>query len=500
VVVVARNEIRLQYSGFAIFAAKLVSVVTGLVFQTMISRATSKAEYGVWFNTSDVLAYFTLLMGVVPFWVMRYVARGKESSVKTGLLANLAISAVAFAGYLVFVPFIVASLGISQNYLPLYFVAALQIIEFYGINAFEACLQAFRPQTVGYGLLVQQVGKVVLGYFLIVRWGQPLFGAVVSVVVAFAAQLAYYYYVLADELRKHAHWGYVKDWLKGSVLNVYNVVGNQLAAFIFIMLLMYGTEAGRGIFGAAYQIANVIAYSSFLAFALYPKLLAERNHEDVTTALKMVMMFALPMTAGAVALADSYVSILNPSYRDAYIVLVVLAVDTLVSVVAGVFSSVLFGVENVDREEVSFKKLLKSKLFAAFSLPYVHSAIALPTAYYVLRVYAYNDPLKAALSVSVINAVARLVTFTILCSLVRGMIRVKIPWESLGKYALASAVMGALMYVLPHPSRTSLTLLMTAVGGAVYLALLMAMDKDARALPNVVFAEFFGKRKTAASP
>ncbi|RJS82497.1 hypothetical protein CW707_00800 [Candidatus Bathyarchaeota archaeon] len=58
----AKNEIRLQYSGFIIFAAKLLSVATGLAFQFMIARNTTPEEYGLWFNVNDILAYFTLLV------------------------------------------------------------------------------------------------------------------------------------------------------------------------------------------------------------------------------------------------------------------------------------------------------------------------------------------------------------------------------------------------------------------------------------------------------
>ncbi|MGC9346099.1 MAG: hypothetical protein ACP5ER_04845, partial [Candidatus Bathyarchaeales archaeon] len=63
-----KNQIRLQYSGFIIFAARMLSIATGLAFQLMIARTTTKPEYGIWFNINDVQAYFTLLAGVLPFW------------------------------------------------------------------------------------------------------------------------------------------------------------------------------------------------------------------------------------------------------------------------------------------------------------------------------------------------------------------------------------------------------------------------------------------------
>ncbi|MEM3443111.1 MAG: hypothetical protein QXM86_04560 [Candidatus Bathyarchaeia archaeon] len=111
----AKNEIRLQYSGFIIFAAKLFSVVSGLAFQFMIARNTTTEEYGLWFNISDILGYFTLLAGVLPFWSMRFVARGKMGAAKTGVVANLVISVAATAFYLSIVPFITSLLNIPER-------------------------------------------------------------------------------------------------------------------------------------------------------------------------------------------------------------------------------------------------------------------------------------------------------------------------------------------------------------------------------------------------
>ena len=221
-----KNEIRLQYSGFVIFAAKTLSVVTGLVFQLMIARAIIEPkEYDVWFNINDVLAYFTLLAGVIPFWVMRFVARGKEGSVKTGILANLTISAIAIIIYLPLTSLITSALNIGEKYLFLYILAAIQIMEAYFISILEACLQAKKPQAIGYGLLAAEVCKIILGYILIIEFRQPLFGALFSIMVAIAIQIAYYFKLLMEELKQEVRWEYVKEWLRGSVANVYNEIG-----------------------------------------------------------------------------------------------------------------------------------------------------------------------------------------------------------------------------------------------------------------------------------
>jgi len=475
----------------------MLSIATGLIFQLMIARTTTDAEYDIWFNINDILAYFTLLAAALPFWTMRFVAREEEGAVKTGIIANLTISAIATIIYLPLVPLITSSLGISQEYLLLYFLVAIQIIELHSINALQACLRARIPQTIGYGLLVAEACKVILGYILIIKFQQPLLGAILSLIIAFTIQIAYYFKLLAGELKQSFKWEYVKEWLKGSTANIYNVVGNQIVNFILIMLFTYGGEGARGRYGLATQVATVITYSSFLAFALYPKLLAEKNREDITTSLKMVLMFAIPMTAGAITLSDSYIIIMKSVYKDAWPVLIVLAIDAFIITMSTLFSFVLFGFERLDEKaKISFKELAKSRLFIVFSLPYLHSAITLPTAFFVLTNYAQNQPLQAAIDVSIINTSTRLAMFLILYAIVRKTVTINIPWKNITKYVFASAVMATILALWqPHPTRIYLTLIVTAIGGIIYLTLLMAIDKEARLLANSVWQEIKFKVK-----
>ena len=495
----ARKELRLQYTGYIIFAAKLIGVATGLIYQYMIARATTNQQYDIYFNLNDVLAYFTLLAGVVPFWVMRCVARGKEGATKTGFVTNLLVSIIFTIAYLAAIPFVLPALGISGNYLTLYLVASIQIVELYLMGLFESCLQAITPQAVGYGLLVQQFSKVALGYLLIIQLGQPLFGMIISTAIAIGIQIAYYSRLLAFEMRQKIQWGYVKEWLKGSLANIYTVIGNQIANFVFLLLFSLGGEGSRGIYGAAAIVVNVITYSSFLAFALYPKLLAEQKSEDVTVSLKTVLMFAIPMTAIAMALSRSYIVILRVellAISGAGIVLAILALDALVGVVSGIYGSVIFGVDSVDKEKLTFRSMVRSKIFIAFSLPYVQSAITIPSTYLVLTTYALDKPLLAALSVCIINTIVRAVMFIVLYIVVRGMMRITFPWRSVGKYAFASIVTGILLFLLPFSISIAITLAWTAIGGLVYLAVLMLIDKETRNLPKAILGEIM-KRKSS---
>jgi hypothetical protein len=152
---------------------------------------------------------------------MRFVARNKEGSVKMGVFANIIISIIATIIYLPLIPLITSLLGISETYLIPYLIASMQMMEVYLITMLEGCLRAKMPQTIGYGLLIEESYKVLLAYILIIKFQQPLIGALLSLITAFTIQNAYYLKLLSKELKQPIKWNYVKEWLKGSTINIY---------------------------------------------------------------------------------------------------------------------------------------------------------------------------------------------------------------------------------------------------------------------------------------
>jgi hypothetical protein len=211
----------------------------------------------------------------------------------------------------------------------------------------------------------------------------------------------------------------------------------------------------------------------------------------------MVLMFAIPLTVGAIVYAGTYIIVLRPEAAGAGIVLMILAADAFISVISGFYSSVLYGFETVDEgATLTLRQLIKSKLFISFSLPYIHSAFTLPTTYYILTTYAQNQPIQAAMYVGLINAIGHLAMFMVLFFVVRGLISVRIPWRNILKYLLAAAAMALALYLVPHPTnapitvlQTLLILVVTAFGGFIYLGVLFAVDKEARKLPRELIKE-----------
>jgi O-antigen/teichoic acid export membrane protein len=488
----SRKEIRLRYSGLIIFASRLLSVATGLAFVLMITRSVSPEEFGIWGNIGDLLAYFILLSGIIPFWATRFVAREHTGSAKTCLIANVLISIASVLVYLALLPTILSAFQVS-TYAILYVVVSIQILELYTIAALEAVLQVIQPEVIGYSFLITEVCKVALGFVLIMILKLGLLGGILSIIIANIVQIAFYMKLAIKELRESMSWSYLKEWLKASPINLYNIIGGRITSFTLILLFIYG-ELARSYYQAAITIANIIGYSTSLAFALYPKLLSQTDTEDVSTSFKMVLMYAIPMTTGAIILSDSYLTILSSDYAEAKLVLPILVVTTFNASLSQVFNTIIMGTEKIDaKAKIPFKQLIKTRLFQVFTLPYIQSAITLPTTFFALF-YMAKTQLEAATYLALIALIAESAMLVGRYAIAQKCLTFNLPLKSIAKYTIASSIMAAFLFAVPHPERLTSTIALTILGGTIYFATLATIDQETRELIRLIIAEVKSKQ------
>lgn len=476
------GEVRLRYSGLIIFLARLLSVGTGLIFTLMVARSITAEMFGVYGNLSDVLSYFTLASGIFPFWATRFVARDHAGSSVTVLLTNLIIAVPSSLIYLVLLPIVLPMLQVSIDFMIVYLLISIQIIEIYTLTALESVLQAKKPQALGFGFIIHEISKVCLGCVLILWLEKGLFGVVLSIILAIVFQLFFYVNTILPALREKVKWNYAKEWIKASPFTLYGIIGQRLADSILLLLFIYGGKLARGYYGAAFTIAGIVGYSSLIGYALYPRLLSKNQPEDITSSLKLVLMFAIPMAFGAVVMADSYLTILNLEYSAARPILTLLSIDMLVLCFSSIFGAVVYGVEKLDAEaKIPWKKMIKSKLFFFLTLPYFQAAVALPLAYYALN-YVAITAVDSAFFVASIVLTIDLGLVMVRYIIAKKSLRFQMPLIHIMKFIGAAGAMALVLYVLPHPTRLTVTVALTLIGGCVYFVVLAIIDSESRAV------------------
>ncbi len=485
-----KNRIRVQYSGFIIFSCQLLSVISGLIFTLLLTRTMSQQQYGIWTNLFDYPAYLLMFSPVLAFWTTRFIARGKEGAVKTGTSAQLLVAVVSTIVYLPIIFLISGAIG-TQVYLLIYLISSLYIFNTFMITVFESMLRSIRPQVIGYGLLIEEIAKVAVALILIVYFKQVFLGAILALVISALIQILYYARLVADEFKKRVNWSYVKEWVKGSPAVLFNVGGGVLLSFVFILLFIYGGSDARAYYQVAFTFTNVIGYSSSLGFALYPVMLAKICPENqIRESFKTVLMLAIPLATLTMVMSVSFLTILNVSYSVAWPVLIALSIDTLIALMFSFYSSCLMGVEAFDEEgRISLRKLVKSKIFLVFGVPYIQAAIALPLTYYILTHLSIAGPVQATVDVVIVLIIAHLSTLIGLYIFRRGSVKLPIAWKSIAKYIASSLLMGVILFLLPTTTTLITTIGKAVAGFLIYIGLLVAIDAPARQLLRLIFAE-----------
>jgi len=431
------------------------------------------------------------MSSLFPFWATRFVARGKEGAVKTGVIANLILALATAAIFVLFVAPIMSTFHVSNAYLFIYLLAALQIVNTYLITIFEGCLRAVKPQAIGFGLLIEEVVKVGLAYVLIVVLNQLLLGAMISLITAAAVQTIFYVWLLKDELRQSIKREYLKEWLRGgSAAHLYNAAGAQLVSLVFYMLVFFSGQGALGYYQAAVTFSTVIGFAFSLAFALYPKMLAQECPADVADSFKTMIMLALPIASITFTMPSSLLTILKVDYAVAYPILMLLTADALIMLVYQFYTQCLMAADTIDiGGKIPLKQLVKSKIFRVFTVPYIQAAVALPSLYFVLTRVVSADPVLSAVYLVAINIIIHAGAFVGLYVSMRKLVSMPFAWTSTAKYAIGAVAAGLVLLVLPQTSTLLATFGKVLIGMAVYAALVYAIDGDARKIVAQIGAE-----------
>ncbi|NLF87845.1 hypothetical protein GX563_03370 [Candidatus Bathyarchaeota archaeon] len=484
------SGIRLRYSGLIVFATQLLGVVTGLIFTLLLTRSMTQTEFGDWTNIFDYTPYFIIASGILPFWVTRFIARDIKGTVITSTVSQLTLAVIATVTYLPIITAVSYAIGTSQ-YLPIYLIAGFYLLAHYMVTVFEAALTATKPHATGYGFIIQEVVKVAVALIVILGLGQIFLGAILALVIAPTTQVFYYVYKLRHYFKEKIDWRYFKQWIKGSPVLLYNVLGTQILASFLILLYLYGGSEARAYYQNALSFTTIVSYASSISIALYPKLLANScSKDDIKLSFKTVMMLAIPLATIVMTMASSFLTVLNVTYADGWPVLIALTVDTLITMLITFYSSILMGTENFDAAgEIHFKRLVKSRIFKLFSIPYVQSAVALPAVYLVLTQLSVGSPVTTSVAVVAVLILVHLGTFIALAAKSRRSIHVPIAWRSIAKYISAAFIMGAALVLAPTTTTLMATITKTLAGFGLYIAILLAIDTQARELLRLIWRE-----------
>ncbi|MEM1548351.1 MAG: hypothetical protein QXN75_04850 [Thermoproteota archaeon] len=354
------KDIRLRYSGLVNFASKILSVVTGLLFTIIVTRRLSEEAFGTWQFYSDLISYFLIPSCIVNYWLVRDLRRGRQV-VKSGVFFNSTMSIISTLLFLILSPLFSSQVFID---IPVIFSLMLWIVIMYHTSSLESVFQGMKPQVIGYGILVFEFSKVIIGAILMGYMRVLLLGAVLSVDLALLIQLLYYSLNLSEYLKGSFSLEDLRRWFKMSLVPLISRAPGFIKMLdVLVLTFITGSILPVAYVKAANTFAMVICFSEALAIGLYPKLLSGGTGKDIEDSVELVLMFLIPMVLGQLVLAEPMLYLLRREYGQLYDVLRAASLCYAIIVFKRIFSAVIQGIEKVDAdEEIALRKIAESYL------------------------------------------------------------------------------------------------------------------------------------------
>lgn len=470
----------LKLTGALFYAVKLYGLLVGAAFILLITRNLAPEEYGAWSVISSLLTYATAGT-VVNYWVTRFRAYGDASATSTGLALAAAFSIAASAAFAALAGSLPRVFGVplAAAWLTLPYIPVL-----YANSALYAAVYAVEPRAAALSEFAFETAKLAAALVFTLGGRATLKEAMLAVLVGYATQLVSLALAAGGEAFKRPSASTARRVLSYSWLSGLSLLASLIGSADALLISHFSSNEAVAYYTVVFVYSNAIGYSYLLARGLYQRLLSTGNRPElVEESLRIVLLLAVPSTAGAIALAPNLLYLLNPLYARGADVLRAAALTAMLGTVNGVLLDAVQGAERVDAAAVSRRELVKSKLFKVVALSYAKDTVALPGI--ALSISLARDPVSVAVGARLSWLAAELLTAIVLATWAKGL-GVRAPAREALEFTVA-ALAASLPAVLINPLRIREAFLALFVAATTYFATLYPLSRWFRLQASYAF-------------
>ena len=352
------SNIRVTYSGLISFAITLVTVFTGLGFMIIVTRILSTQEYGTWGLINSLLIYGVVFTAIPVFWLVRETARELKTE-KTGLLSSVIWSLVGILVYFLAVIVLAPQTNVDMTIL-LFAVILVPVSYFHKI--ISAINLGWKPQLSSYGILVTEVLKVPLALLFVYYMDFGVIGVIISMFISLLSSVVFQIIVARKRLQGYFKFSIIKNWFRLSWVSMYPKIAYVMYnSDVIIFSIILGSVEMIAYYVAALVLANLVGLAGGISGSVSPKLLGGGKRTIPIKNFTYAIYFAVPLLSLSIIFAEAGLTILNPVYKTAALVVVFLSFRMLFRSLAGTLGGYLGGIETVDiKENATTKDYLKS--------------------------------------------------------------------------------------------------------------------------------------------
>jgi len=496
------SNIRVTYAGLIAFVVGIISVLTGLIFVLIITRTLTPEEFGTWGLIGAVLNYLLISEIIINYWTVRQISRNEPVG-KTSLLSSTFFILPAIPIYFAYIYFttdqsnaIFDAMLLGIILIPVYFVSTALV----QINL------GHKPHAVSYGNLIFEITKIPVALGLIIILELGINGAIFTMLLSYFARIAIQLYFGKKILQTKFQFLIFKNWLKLSILPLYNTFPNYLKNLdVLLYPIIIGSVIGVAYYFAAFTISNIVIHSSLIAQALYPKLLAEGKYKAISENFSLVLYFAIPLTTMAILFAKPGLFALNPKYEFADFIVIILSFKILLIVLHKYFQQILLGIETADVEHnVKLSKLLHSKLFYVPTINIIQYSIYIIIFVLLLTFNSNISDLDLVLWWAMLGMFVEIPIVISLYILVQKNTKFSIKYKEIIKYLFASSIVVLIYFatsdflITYNPSIYDFlpgVIIEAIICIVIYLGITFAIDIKTRKIYQSFMNEVFNKRE-----
>jgi len=498
------SDIRVTYSGLIAFVVGLISVFTGLLFTLTVTRQLSPEEFGTWAIIGSMIMYFLVTERIVSFWTLRQIARN-ELVGKTAIITSSSFSLGAIPAYLLLVYIVSGQSNVDPNIMM--FGAILIPVQFIN-QTFNSINLAHKPHATSIALLAFESFKVPGGLVLVYFLDLGLQGAIMAVFFAYVGRIAVHAYFAKPKIKDKFTFVVIRRWFKLAWLSIYSqLTYNIWSVDVVIYTIITGSVIGIAYYSASMVVATILVHAGIISQALYPKLLAQGSHKQISKTFRLLMYFAIPLLGISLVFSRPALFALNPQYEIASMIVIILSFKTFFLLLRNALDGTLLGIERIDvNQNLVFSKYLKSKLFFVPTRKFVHFGLYISILVITLLILNSNETSELELVTWWATlALSMEIPFVIYLYLqVKKYTKFSFPYIDTGKY-IASTLLFILVFFLLSDSIIQYEIsifkflpglfLQLAICIGIYLIITYVIDKKTRILFKTIYDELILKKQ-----
>ena len=491
------SNIRVTYSGVFFFIVGIITIFTGLAFMLIVTRSLSPQEFGTWNLIIGLILYVSLIQPLTSYWITREVARGEKSG-KTAIVSSSIFSLVGVVIFLIIAFFTGENTDAKSEIL---FFAVILVPIWFLNDVLMSINMGFKPHIGSLGKLSLEASKIPLAITFVFFMDLGVQGVILSVTLAHIPSIILLGYFAKEKISDSIKKEFLIKWISLSWVSLYpgiNLLFRSLDVLIFSILT--GSVIGLAYYGAAWSVSSLVAQSSGISTAVYPKLLSGGKTDYLQDNITKILYFAILFSAISITFARPGLYALNPLYEIALPLVLIMTLRFLLDTFNRSFENFLIGIEKVDQNTKStFKNYAISKLFTIPTFRLIQNIVYMSLLVaIVLLLNSTHSEFELLIYWAILGLITSIPITIYLSFLLYRNFDVKLDVNSSSKYLMACVIVflpisfltdAYLIYDerIIHFLPNLLLYVTLAIGG--YLLLTYIIDNKTRVFFNAIFAE-----------